>query len=189
MSHESPMMCDKAQSLNNNDFIINMNGTVTDPCARLMWKRFSEGQEEKRVISETSVRAYTWAEAQCWLKKINMGKGYAGYRNWRLPTKRELLSLVSSRHSHPSIDNRVFPHTPASGYWTASAFASGDDYAYSVDFMNGHGSLDFVSRRKLVRLVRDTVCADSTDMKSIGNKYNNEVIPEKLKRSRDESTY
>jgi hypothetical protein len=35
----------------------------------------------------------TWQKAEEWVKKLNRG-GYAGFRNWRLPTLEEAASLL-----------------------------------------------------------------------------------------------
>jgi hypothetical protein len=37
----------------------------------------------------------TWKKAKKWLRKLNR-KGYAGYKDWRLPTLEEAASLLES---------------------------------------------------------------------------------------------
>ena len=56
---------------------------VADNATGLMWHQ--NGADD----------AKTWYEAKGWIKKLNK-RGYAGYRDWRLPTLDEAVSLLES---------------------------------------------------------------------------------------------
>ena len=81
-----------------------------------------------------------------------------GATDWRLPTQRELLSIVHAGTDDPSIDPTYFPNTVSSWHWTASTFVSYPYYAWTVYFGHGHAfgsekSLN-LGRNYAVRLVR-----------------------------------
>ena len=66
---------------------------------------------------------------------------------WRLPPRRELLSIVLFDGSNPSIDTSYFPATQTFyGYWTSEAL--------TVDFRSGYSSGSSGYATNLVRMVR-----------------------------------
>jgi hypothetical protein len=94
-----------------------------------------------------------------------------GAKNWRLPTKEELMGLISCPNSVfensecknwgtydrlvPTISKTYFPNTQASWYWTSSV-AAGNPYnflAWAVYFNYGSLGSEFRSRADFVRLV------------------------------------
>ncbi len=58
-----------------------------------------------------------------------------GYTNWRLPTKTELLGLVSGS-TYPTIDTTWFPNTDY-WYWTSTPYEGYAEDAWGVHFVNG----------------------------------------------------
>ncbi len=66
-------------------------------------------------------------------------EGLCGYKDWRLPTRHELVGLVNYGvpYPGPTIDQTFFPHTPNGMHWTASAFPNNKDHAWVVDFISG----------------------------------------------------
>jgi len=54
--------------------------------------------------------------------------------NWRLPTERELLTLVRVEGNSPSIDPDFFPNTQEAPFWTASTYVPNPQYAWTVNF-------------------------------------------------------
>jgi hypothetical protein len=52
--------------------------------------------------------------------------------DWRLPTRRELLSLVHYGTQSPAIDVNYFPATQSSWYWTSETYTPDPDNAWVV---------------------------------------------------------
>lgn len=81
--------------------------------------------------------------------------GRCGYgTGWRLPTRRELLSIVHSGTTGPAIDSAYFPGTVSDWYWSADSCAPDPAAAWFVNFNFGSTSVDFKAVNNYVRLVR-----------------------------------
>ena len=73
---------------------------------------------------------------------------------WRVPTQRELLSIVHHGAYSPAIDGAYFPFTWSIWYWTNDRYAPGPSYAWSVNFDNGTSYAYNKTNTNHVRLVR-----------------------------------
>jgi hypothetical protein len=62
----------------------------------------------------------------------------AGHSDWRVPTRKELVSLIDDSRHNPAIDVDYFPKTKSTWYWSASpcAWAPGS-FAWVVYFGSG----------------------------------------------------
>jgi hypothetical protein len=60
-----------------------------------------------------------------------------GASDWRLPTRRELLTIVHAGAVSPSIDTTYFPNTQSNSFWTKSTYAANATIARQVDFSLG----------------------------------------------------
>lgn len=56
---------------------------------------------------------------------------------WRVPTRRELLSIVHHGTGNPAIDTNYFPGTVSSWYWTSDSYAPDPAVAWNVNFSEG----------------------------------------------------
>jgi len=80
--------------------------------------------------------------------------GLCGFRDWRMPTPDELLSIVDNSFFNPSIDAGYFPNTVFSGFWSSSPYAADSGGAWVVSFDYG-GVYGYYRRSGFaVRLVR-----------------------------------
>ena len=112
-------------------------GTVYDTKTKLTW--------QQAVAPGT----YTWAGAKSYCAGLNLGG-----TGWRLPTIKELQTIVDDSQTNPSIDTTAFPSTPADWFWSSSPLAGSSSYAWSVHFYDGVASNFGVSDTYYVRCVR-----------------------------------
>ncbi len=97
---------------------------------------------------------YTWANAATYASDTNSA-GLCGTHNpWRVPTRRELLSIVHHGVNSPAIDPDYFPNTDSDWFWTSDVYAPNPAYAWDVVFHNGYASANYQSGSSHVRLVR-----------------------------------
>lgn len=81
--------------------------------------------------------------------------GLCGWRDWRLPTNLELMTLFTDiPTAQPGVDRRYFPNSKAGSYWSATVSGDGITAAWSVNFGNGFPEITEMSRPHFVRLVR-----------------------------------
>jgi len=76
-----------------------------------------------------------------------------GHSDWRLPNKKELLSIVDYSKYNPSI-NAEFQNTTSDYYWSSTTHANYTYDAWVVDFYNGYTDDDDKDGNKYVRCVR-----------------------------------
>jgi hypothetical protein len=76
-------------------------------------------------------------------------------RRWRLPTRKELVSLIDDTRHGPAIDAAYFPKTKSDWYWSASPCAwSPGSFAWIVLFSYGNVSNGDQNSTAFVRAVR-----------------------------------
>jgi len=79
----------------------------------------------------------------------------AGMDGWRIPTRRELVTLVDDTRHSPAIDTTFFPETASDWFWTSTVAApSPGDCAWYVNFGYGRASWFYRSSDGFVRAVR-----------------------------------
>lgn len=81
-----------------------LTGTVLDTKTGLYWEQ-----------TATSNKAFDWSGANDHCNALSL----AG-KTWRLPSMRELETIVDESVVNPSIDTTVFYGTVGAGYWTIS---------------------------------------------------------------------
>jgi hypothetical protein len=120
------------------------NGTVKDNNTGLMWQKCSIGQNNDLSCSGTAT-FHNWFQAsgtyntsfnlysQSVCGSLNLG----GHSDWRLPTKKELISMVDYAHG-PTIRPAYFPNTDESLYWSSTTLASNPSYAWYLCIYDGY---------------------------------------------------
>lgn len=115
-------------------FLDNKDGTVTDLKKKLMWKKIDIYQEKKIWIN--------WDESQTYLGKFNK-EAFAGYSDWRLPTREELESLYEEDKNVPwkyYWTENVIHIDPIFGYssccfWSSEVYK--EKYAWGFNYIRG----------------------------------------------------
>ena len=81
---------------------------------------------------------------------------FGGSSDWRMPTIKELSSLVNSSipSPGPSIDTARFPHTMLSAYWSSTTYTGYTNSAWLVYFYGGYVNNSNKSHSYYVRAVR-----------------------------------
>jgi len=114
-------------------------GTVTDNTTGLMWQQVDDNKR------------YVWEAALNYCGDLSL----AGFSDWRLPTLKELVSIIEYEKYSPATDGLFFPDTNLDNYWSSSVFALDSSYAWNAGFRYGI----IVTSKKLngcyVRCVRD----------------------------------
>jgi hypothetical protein len=119
-------------------YIDNNDGTVTDTSTGLMWRQTH------------SSSAMTWEQALAYCEDMN----FAGYTDWRLPTIKELRSLVDYSRYNPAIDTTYFPNTAAWWYWSSTTLALYTNHAWVMYFYYGFDSTNYKYNYLYARAVR-----------------------------------
>lgn len=101
-----------------------------------------------------------WLGGQCnttaFRDAVNTGGGLCGATDWRLPTGKELQSLLDyGTQTPPFIDAAWLPNTPLGNYWTGTNYAPDASTAWLLGYdgrLSAHGFSKTNNQR--VRLVR-----------------------------------
>ena len=79
---------------------------------------------------------------------------FGGFSDWRLPTIKELDTIVDLSRTYPSVDTAYFPNTKASYYWSSTTSADYTGSAWRLYFDYGYGNDYAKSSSSYVRAVR-----------------------------------
>ncbi len=140
---------------------------IEDITTGLQWMRCSQGQRWNGVACDGDALKLTWDGAM----RQPQGLSFAGWTDWRVPTKDELVTLIycsngrpktwndtgdacGGDYESPTIDQVAFPNTPAVSFWSSSPGADGSDGAWYVYFNYGFVYGYYKDLTKYVRLVR-----------------------------------
>lgn len=153
---------------------------VQDSRNGLVWSRCSLGQTWNGTSCAGAATPLTIDVAQITVEQINATSKLDQKERWRMPTVRELMSLVQcssgiTRFSddpgdgvgkidnwcdgsfvRPTINSEVFPDTPARRYWTMTPYQDSKTANWGVLFNTGRMSADLRLEKNLVRLVRES---------------------------------
>ncbi|MDH5387681.1 MAG: DUF1566 domain-containing protein [Gammaproteobacteria bacterium] len=129
------------------------------------WLQPSSTEISQGVADGGKCKGDTDCDTLSYVQAINE-QNYCGYSDWRLPTREEMLSIVSykSADSMATINNDYFPETLPSWYWTASSNEEHAEHAWYVLFRNGIALNDLKGRAKHIRLVRSNISAQQAKL-------------------------
>lgn len=159
----------------------NGDGTITDNCTGLMWEK----KDDSGGLHDQD-NLYSWSGAsagstnlmdgtiQDFIDELNDVAGgglscFAGYCDWYVPNKNELITLVDNELSAGPTINTAFNQCPAacsdvtdpacsctssSLYWSATTVAPGPTSAWHVNFNDGFPGGNNKGNDRPVRAVR-----------------------------------
>lgn len=142
-------------------FVDNNNGTVTDNLTGLIWLENANCTATVGGIAKEG--KLVWADALTWSNNLKNGDcglsdaSLAG--DWRLPNRKELLSLVDRHKAAPSLPaghpflGVQFVWTDL--YWTSSSLARNPRHAFIVGLLSGKADYDVKTNSYYVWPVRD----------------------------------
>jgi hypothetical protein len=119
------------------------SGVVVDNVTGLMWQHPFESQGR------------AWSDAKTYCSNLDL----AGYRDWRLPTKMELISIVDTSRRAPAINTTVFASTwrsYSSWFWTSTPMPSQAETVWFISGLSGNGGANSqnIQDKLSVRCVR-----------------------------------
>ena len=124
-------------------FIVNDDGTVFDSKTGLMWMR--------ETGNDGIVLGFEGVLANC------NTLIFAGYEDWRLPSRNEMISLLAAFLEDSAGYSAAFPDSEAV-YWTSSSCPglTDSDYAWQISFETGTASITIgdYSNENVFRAVR-----------------------------------
>lgn len=150
---------------------------IRDNVTGLIWenKQVSNGVMEYNNPNDAD-NVYTWYDPNSATNGGNAGTSkngtdtrdfiddmnaanYGGHADWRLPTVKELQSIVDYDSHNPSVNGAYFPHFPdpsttPPNYWSVTTNIGYPDAAAYVSFTNGTMAFAYKSYRSCVRAVR-----------------------------------
>ncbi len=111
--------------------------------------------------------SYNWYGAQdVFIATLN-GQNFGGHNDWRLPTVKELSSIVNRDWHDPAINTTFFPNTRCSYYWSSTTVIGWSSLAWVADFCNGYNGGCYELDYFYLRAVRGGQCG------SFGNYIDN----------------
>lgn len=134
-----------AAGISANGRFFDLGLVVLDTQTNLMWEKKDNAGSLHHVGN-----GYTWCQATgdtagicgenatSWIGQVN-AEVFAGFNNWRVPTRDELLTIVDMNTGPPRIDP-IFGPTQAADYWSSTDFHD-DNFARVVSFFWGVASV------------------------------------------------
>lgn len=145
-------------------FTVNADGTVTDKKTKLTWQRCPMGMVlddggTPSVLGDdrclpAQATTFTWAAALLAAQQLNASGGLGGAADWRVPNRKELLSIVETRCTSPALNTQVFPEIPGGEFLSATPYSSAPRLVWATDFDTGGETLPSKSTALALRLVR-----------------------------------
>jgi len=113
--------------------------TVTDTETNLMWQDDSAAGSVQK----------TWEGAIAHCEDLTLG----GYSDWRLPSRKELLSIVDYSTYDPAISS-VFQNVTSLSYWSSTSWSKDPIGGLIVEFSDGESMSSNKENDEYVRCVR-----------------------------------
>ncbi len=123
---------------------------VRDNTSGLIWEIKDRDRESVHFYAQR----LAWTDLQeAFIDPLNE-EAFGGFSDWRLPTPRELYTLMITSTRVPIVELDFFPLTRPDSYWTGVFRTDTPDYACHVDFYLGHVHYSPKNQKNHVRAVR-----------------------------------
>lgn len=122
----------------------------------MIWQRCAIGQTWNNGGCDGKPASYTQENAA----KLTDSTG--GKTDWRLPSYKELLTIVDYSQFAPATNSIVFPDSPSDRFWTSTLTAQSSSTAWFVHFNTGEGSYSDTQAGAFVKLVRGSMITNSS---------------------------
>ncbi|MCI5149236.1 MAG: DUF1566 domain-containing protein, partial [Candidatus Electrothrix sp. MAN1_4] len=124
----------------------------TDPSTNGGWDGYAD-DDGNICYGYNSGDSATFCNTEAYVNRVNAA-GWCGASDWRMPTRKELKSIVAYDRYSPAIDTDYFSNAVSSYVWSGSPNADYSGSAWYVSF--GNGNSNYVARynSNAVRLVR-----------------------------------
>jgi len=149
---------------------------VRDNVTELIWeiKQSNDGKQDYNNPHDAD-NQYTWYDSnsetnygytgsyndtkntESFIQQINKSN-YGGFRDWRLPSIKELASLVNLGKWRPTIEKKYFRENMSAFYWSSTSSARYTGRAWGVHFNYGDDYDDDKDSSYYVRAVRGGKC-------------------------------
>ena len=109
-------------------FSTDNRGLAQDKDTGLLWYRCAGGQSYKNSECKGEALHLNWDEAMAFAEEFSEKSG----KKWRLPSKKELKSIMVDQCINPAVDVRVFKGLEVNNFWTSSDSLNSDLFRCSV---------------------------------------------------------
>jgi len=142
---------------------------VKDNNTGLIWEVKSEHENDVNFKGNS----YTWDDSFTYIKELN-SRGFGGFRDWRLPNREELRTIVDYNGQIPACDWNFFSDCLPAFYWSKDSNNKEPLFGWGVYFAYGCAICYLKSFYYPVRAVRAGLNKDFGDIQRYAFKDNND---------------
>jgi len=142
---------------------------VKDNNTGLIWEVKSEHENDVNFKGNS----YTWDDAFTYIKELN-SRGFGGFRDWRLPNREELRTIVDYNGQTPACDWNFFSDCLPAFYWSKDSNNKEPLFGWGVYFAYGCAICYLKTSYYPVRAVRAGLSRDFGDIQRYAFKDNND---------------
>ena len=142
----------KDYDYDSNDFALHGDGTITDGRTGLIWQKCNYGNlGDNCAMYESRTQEFNWKSALAACSELEL----ADYADWRLPSVKELESIVLYNTNMPTINRTYFPNTLSRYYWTSTTVVGNSNNKWIVNFYDGDIKPEETHKELPIRCVRN----------------------------------
>jgi hypothetical protein len=141
----------KEVAVNSVRFVVNKDNTITDKKTGLLIIR------DPSLVDAIFKSTMTFDAAIKAIANLN-ANGYAGHKDWRLPSVEEICGMVDRTKSDPCYDTKIFKGKFNNWYWSGETCAWNSGAAWCVSSGLGYVGDGVRDDHNCVRPVRSSQC-------------------------------